>query len=83
MATNPAGETSRRAFMRSVISLAALGITTSLTPELLFARPRRDLKGVTIDYWNMIGVQNKIVRQLSGQIIHAFEQKTGATVNTT
>ena len=83
MATNPAGGTSRRAFMRSVISLGALGITTSLTPDLLYAQPRRDLKGVTIDYWNIIGVQNKIIRQLSQQIIHAFEQKTGATVNTT
>ena len=36
-----------------------------------------------IDYWNMIGVQNKLVRQLSESIIKAFEQKTGATVNTT
>lgn len=71
----------RRDFLKKSGTLAALGIATSLTPDLLFAAPKSDLKGVTIDYWNMIGVQNKMVRRLSTDIIKAFEQRTGATVN--
>jgi ABC-type glycerol-3-phosphate transport system substrate-binding protein len=73
----------RRELLQTGVSLAALGITTSLTPELLFGQAKTDLKGVTIDYWNMVGVQNKTVRQISGQIVTAFEQKTGAKVNVT
>ncbi len=75
------GKQTRRHFLSTVSSLAAAGITTSLTPDLVFAQPKTDLKGVTIDYWNMIGVQNKLVRKLSESIVKAFEQKTGATVN--
>ena len=71
----------RRDFLKRSGGLAALGIATSLTPELLFATAKTDLKGVTIDYWNMIGVQNKLVRQLSEDIIKSFEQRTGAKVN--
>ncbi len=75
------GPQSRRDFLKKTTALAALGITTSLTPDLVFAQAKTDLKGVTIDYWNMIGVQNKLVRQLSESIVKAFEQKTGAKVN--
>ena len=71
----------RRKFMTSVSTLAAAGITTSLTPSLIHAQTKTDLSGVTIDYWNMIGQQNKLVRELSASIVKAFEQKTGATVN--
>ena len=71
----------RREFLRKTTMLAAAGITTSLTPDLVFAKPKTDLKGVTIDYWNMIGVQNKLVRKLCETIVKAFEQKTGANVN--
>ncbi len=74
---------SRRDFLKITTSLAAMGLTTSLTPDLLYAQPGTDLKGVTIDYWNMIGVQNPIVKELSASIIKAFEQRTGAKVNTT
>ncbi|MGQ4809779.1 hypothetical protein NKDENANG_03208 [Candidatus Entotheonellaceae bacterium PAL068K] len=81
MAAEFSGPYSRRDFLQKITSLAAAGITTSLTPELLFARSKVDLKGVEIDYWNMIGVQNKLVRQLSEAIVKAFEQKTGARVN--
>ena len=73
----------RRDFLKRSGGLAALGIATSLTPELLFATAKTDLKGVTIDYWNMIGVQNKLVRQLSEDIIKSFEQRTGAKVKGT
>ena len=59
------GPRTRRDFLRKTTALAGLGITTSLTPDLVFAQAKTDLKGVTIDYWNMIGVQNKLVRQLS------------------
>ncbi len=72
-----------RGFLKRSSALAALGITTSLTPDLAFGQAKTDLKGVTIDYWNMIGVQNKIVRQNSEDIVKAFEQKTGAKVNVT
>ena len=74
---------SRRAFLRKTTELAALGMATSLTPELIYAQSKVDLSGVEIDYWNMIGVQNKIVREQSETIIKAFEQKTGAKVNVT
>ncbi|RMF93910.1 MAG: hypothetical protein D6736_00985, partial [Nitrospinota bacterium] len=74
---------SRRDFLKITTSLAAMGLTTSLTPDLLYARPGTDLKGVTIDYWNMIGVQNPVVKRLSASIIKAFEQRTGAKVKTT
>lgn len=74
---------SRRAFLRRSSALAALGITTSLTPDLAFSQAKADLSGVEVDYWNMIGVQNSIVRSVAEDIIAAFEQKTGAKVNTT
>ena len=74
---------SRRDFLKRSSALAALGITTSLTPDLAFGQAKTDLRGVTIDYWNMIGVQNKIVRQISEDIVNAFQQKTGCTVNVT
>lgn len=74
---------SRRDFLKRSSALAALGITTSLTPDLAFGQAKTDLKGVTIDYWNQIGVQNKIVRQISEDIVNAFQQKTGCTVNVT
>jgi ABC-type glycerol-3-phosphate transport system substrate-binding protein len=74
---------SRRDFLKRTSALAAFGITTSLTPDLAFGQAKTDLSGVTIDYWNMIGVQNKIVRQVSEDIVNAFQKKTGATVNVT
>lgn len=74
---------SRREFIARTGALAAVGITTSLTPDLAFGQAKTDLQGVTIDYWNMIGVQNKIVRQISEDIVKAFEQRTGAKVNVT
>jgi multiple sugar transport system substrate-binding protein len=83
MAREFTGPYQRRDFLRMTTALGALGITTSLTPDLLYAQPKTDLSGVEIDYWNMIGVQNKLVRQLSESIVKAFEQKTGARVNTT
>jgi ABC-type glycerol-3-phosphate transport system substrate-binding protein len=83
MAREFTGPYRRRDFLRMTTALGALGITTSLTPDLLYAQAKTDLTGVEIDYWNMIGVQNKLVRQLSESIVKAFEQKTGATVNTT
>ena len=73
----------RRSFLRRSAGLAALGITTSLTPDLAFAQSGTDLKGVTIDYWNMIGVQNKLIRQISEDVVKAFEQRTGCKVNVT
>jgi multiple sugar transport system substrate-binding protein len=83
MAREFTGPYKRRDFLRMTTALGALGITTSLTPDLLYAQAKTDLSGVEIDYWNMIGVQNKLVRQLSESIVKAFEQKTGAKVNTT
>jgi multiple sugar transport system substrate-binding protein len=74
---------SRRAFLRRSSALAALGITTSLTPDLAFGQAKTDLSGVTIDYWNMIGVQSKLARQISEDIVDAFQQRTGCTVNVT
>ena len=74
---------SRRTFLKRTSAMAALGLTTSLTPDLAFGQARTDLKGVTIDYWNQIGVQNKTIRKISEQIIQAFEQRTGAKVNVT
>ena len=74
---------SRRTFLQRSSTLAALGITTSLTPDLAFGQASSDLSGVEIDYWNMIGVQNKLVKQIVEDIILAFEQRTGAKVNTT
>jgi multiple sugar transport system substrate-binding protein len=73
----------RRDFLKRSGALAALGFTTSLTPDLAFGQARTDLNGVTIDYWNMIGVQNKIVRQISEDVVNAFQQKTGCKVNVT
>jgi multiple sugar transport system substrate-binding protein len=78
-----ASKASRRAFLQRSSALAALGITTSLTPDLAFGQAKTDLSGVEIDYWNQIGVQNTIVRQISEDIVAAFEQKTGAKVNVT
>jgi hypothetical protein len=83
MAREFTGPYRRRDFLRMTTALGALGITTSLTPDLVYAQAKTDLGGVEIDYWNMIGVQNKLVRQLSESIVKAFEQKTGAKVNTT
>lgn len=74
---------SRRDFLKITGSLAAMGLTTSLTPDLIFAKPNTDLKGVTIHYWNMVGIQNPIVKEVSASIVKAFEQRTGATVKTT
>jgi hypothetical protein len=74
---------SRRAFLKGTGAMAALGLTTSLTPDLAFGQTGTDLKGVTIDYWNQIGVQNKTIRKISQQIVEAFEQRTGAKVNVT
>ena len=74
---------SRRDFVAMTAGLAAMGLTTSLTPDLLHAQAGTDLNGVTIDYWNMIGVQNPIVKRLSASIIKAFEQRTGAKVKVT
>src|SRR3954447_24112955 len=71
----------RRAFLERSAGLAALGLTTSLTPDLAFGQAGSDLKGVTIDYWNMIGVQNKTIRKISEDIVKAFEQRTGCHVN--
>lgn len=73
----------RRQFLQKTSALAALGVGTSLTPELIFAESKVDLSGVEIDYWNMIGVQNKIIREQSETIVKAFEQRTGCKVNTT
>ena len=73
----------RRAFLDRARGLAALGIATSLTPDLAFGQAGGDLKGVTIDYWNMIGQQNKTIRKISEDIIAAFEQRTGAEVDVT
>ena len=70
----------RRDFLTQSSVLATMGLATSLTPELLFGKSKTDLKGVTIEYWNMIGVQNKIVRQLSENIVKSFEKRTGAKV---
>ena len=81
--TETARAYSRRELLQLTASLAAMGIATSLTPEAIFGQARTDLKGVTIDYWNMVGVQNKTVRRLSEAIVTAFERRTGATVNTT
>ena len=74
---------SRRDFLKISASLAAMGITTSLTPDLLFAQSKTDLKGITIDYWAMIHQQNPLVKELSVSIIKAFEQKTGCKVKVT
>ena len=47
----PLGPTyTRRDFLQLSASLAAAGLTTSLTPDLLYAKPGRDLEGVTINY---------------------------------
>jgi ABC-type glycerol-3-phosphate transport system substrate-binding protein len=73
----------RRDFLKISTSLAAMGIATSLTPELLYAQSKTDLKGVSIDYWAMIHQQNPVVKQLSVSIIKAFEKKTGCTVKVT
>jgi ABC-type glycerol-3-phosphate transport system substrate-binding protein len=81
MSTDFSGTQTRRDFLLRTSALAAVGATTSLTPELVFAKASTDLKGVAINYWNIIGVQNKLVRQLCESIIKAFEQKTGARVN--
>ncbi len=67
------GPISRREFLKRSTVLAAMGMGTSLTPQLIFAESKVDLSGVEIDYWNMIGVQNKIIRQQSEQIVKAFE----------
>lgn len=83
MAKEFTGPYTRRQFLKRTSALAALGLTTSLTPDLIFADSKVDLKGVTIDYWNMIGVQNAQVRKISDNIVKAFEQRTGAKVNTT
>ena len=83
MARAFSGSRSRRDFLRMTTSLGTFGIVTSLTPDLLFAQTKTDLSGIEIDYWNMIGVQNKLVKQLSESIIKAYEQRTGAKVNTT
>lgn len=77
------GRLSRRDFMKITGSLAAVGLTTSLTPDLLFAQPKSDLKGVTLDYWCMIQQQNPVVKKLCLSIIKAFEQRTGCKVKTT
>ena len=74
---------SRRAFLRKASKLSALGMATSLTPDLIFAESKVDLAGLEIDYWNMIGVQNKTVREQSETIVKAFEQRTGCKVNVT
>ena len=74
---------SRRDFVALTAGLAAMGLTTSLTPDLLHAQAGSDLKGVTIDYWNMIGVQNPIVKRLSASIVKAFQQRTGVKVKLT
>lgn len=74
---------SRRDFLKITASLAAVGISTSLTPDLLFAQAKSDFKGLEIDYWAMIHQQNPVVRELSVSIIKAFEQKTGCKVNVT
>tara|TARA_Y100000588_G_scaffold311001_1_gene336807 strand:+ start:6166 stop:7554 length:1389 start_codon:yes stop_codon:yes gene_type:complete len=73
----------RRDFLKTTSALAAMGITTSLTPQLLFAQSKTDLKGVSIDYYAMAHGQNPIARGITESIIKAFEQRTGATVNTT
>ncbi|MEE9609928.1 MAG: twin-arginine translocation signal domain-containing protein, partial [Desulfatiglandales bacterium] len=77
------GPLSRRDFLQMTASLAAAGFATTLTPDLLYAKPKTDLKGVTIDYWLMVQQQNPIVKKLTLSIIKAFEQKTGAKVNVT
>ena len=74
---------SRRDFMKILGSLAAAGVSTSLTPDLLYAKPKTDLKGVTIDYWCMVQQQNPIVKKLVLSIVKAFEQRTGAKVKLT
>lgn len=73
----------RRAFLARSGRLAAAGLATSLVPDLALGQAGTDLKGVTIDYWNMIGVQNKTIRRISEDIVKAFEQRTGAKVNVT
>ncbi len=73
----------RRDFLQILASLTAAGLTTSLTPKLLYAQPKTDLKGVTIDYWCMIQQQNPIVKDLCFAIAKAFEARTGAKVNLT
>ena len=74
---------SRRDFMKMLGSLAAVGLTTSLTPDLLYAKPKTDLKGVKIDYWCMVQQQNPIIKKLCISFVKAFEQRTGAKVNLT
>ena len=74
---------SRRDFMKVTGSLAALGLTTSLTPDLLYAQSKTDLKGVTIDYWCMVQQQNPIVKKLCISIVKAFEKRTGCKVKLT
>jgi len=74
---------SRRDFMKITTSLAAVGLTSSLTPDLLHAQTKTDLKGITIDYWCMVQQQNPIVKKLCISIVKAFEKKTGCKVNLT
>jgi hypothetical protein len=73
----------RRDFLKVTASLTAMGITTSLTPDLLFAKAKTDFKGVTIDYWAMIHQQNPTAKEITLAIIKAFEQRTGAKVKVT
>ena len=73
----------RREFMKTISSLAAVGLTTSLTPDLLWASEKKDLKGVTIDYWCQVQQQNPIIKKLCVSIVKAFEQKTGCKVKLT
>lgn len=75
--------TTRREFMKTLSSLAAIGLTTSLSPDLLWAQTNTDLKGVTIDYWCQVQQQNPIIKKLCISIVKAFEQKTGCKVKLT
>lgn len=42
---------------------------------------KREFSGITIDYWNQINVQNRLVKVEAERAVREFEKATGAKVN--
>ena len=75
------GMIDRRTFLKSTGILTAAAATG--LPVLVSKKSwaKKEFSGVSIDYWNQINVQNRLVKVAIEEAIRDFENETGAKVN--
>ena len=78
---NTKGMIDRRTFLKGTGILTAAAVTGLPVLSAKKTWAKKQFSGITIDYWNQINVQNRLVKVAVEQAVKDFENETGAKVN--